>query len=276
VSVAESSVAAAAEAPEPVLLVDDTPAGVRTIRLNRPARLNAVNPALAEALPAALAAAHADDAVRVVVITGAGRGFCAGLDLGEPAGLAQHTRAERLDPYRWVGHWVHAVVRCGKPVIAAINGAADGAGLGLALACDLRLLSSAATLTTGYVRRGLSPDAGVSWFLPQLVGHGRAMDLVLTGRDVSAGEALTMGLVTAAYPAEQFAEGVATYAAQLAAGAPLALARSKRLLLASWEASLDAQLRDELQQIAQCFASADVREAMAAFTEKRAPVFRGA
>ena len=266
----------AAGGAEPVLLVADTPEGVRTLTLNRPARLNAVNPALAEALPAALAAAHADDAVRVVVLTGAGRGFCAGLDLGEPAGLLQGTRAERLDPYRWVGHWVHAVTRCEKPVIAAINGAAAGAGLGVALACDLRLVSSAATLTTGYVRRGLSPDAGVSWFLPHLVGHGRAMELVLTGRDVSAGEALTTGLAAAAYPVEQFAASVAAYAAQLAAGAPLALARSKRLLLASWEASLDAQLRSELQEIAQCFASADVREAMAAFAEKRAPVFRGA
>jgi 2-(1,2-epoxy-1,2-dihydrophenyl)acetyl-CoA isomerase len=200
-----------------------------------------------------------DDAVRVVVITGAGRGFCAGLDLGEPA-MPGTSRVERLDPYHWVGAWVHAVTQCEKPVIAALNGVAAGAGFGLALACDLRVMSAGATCTAGYVRRGLSPDAGVSWFLPRLVGHARAADLIFTGRDVPAAEALHMGLVSHVWEA---------------AGPPLAFALSKRLLLASAEASLDQQLREELTHIKSCFASADVREAMAAFREKRVPEFRG-
>lgn len=257
----------------PVLL-STTESGVCTIVLNRPERLNAVNPALADALPQAVHDAAGDEAVRVVVITGAGRGFCAGLDLSDPA-MPGTTRRERLDPYSWVGRWVQAIVHCEKPVIAAINGPAAGAGFGLALACDLRLMAAGATCTAGYVRRGLSPDAGVSWFLPRLVGHARAADILFTGRYLRAEEAERMGLVSAVYDDGAFAEQVARYAASLAAGPPLAFALTKRLLLASHDASLDTQLRDELAHIKQCFASADVREALAAFKEKRAPVFRG-
>jgi len=257
------------------LLIETTAAGVRTITLNRPERLNAVNPRLADELPLAMAQAAHDDAVRVVVITGAGRGFCAGLDLGERSLREDADRATRLDPYYWVGRWVHSITSCEKPVIAAVNGAAAGAGFGLALACDFRLVSAGATITAGYVRRGLSPDAGVTWFLPRLIGHARATDIILTGRDVRADEAERIGLATTVLADDAFAEGVQRYAAQLAAGAPLALALSKRLLLASADATLDAQLREEFTHIKSCFASADVREAMAAFKEKRVPTFEG-
>ena len=273
------SISSSDSSSEPVR-VESTPAGVRTITLNRPHRLNAVNPALAAAFPAALDDAAGDDAVRVVVITGAGRGFCAGLDLGEPAGAAvlagQGTRAERLDPYAWVGRWVQAVTACEKPVIAAINGPAAGAGFGLALACDVRIVADDATMTAGYVRRGLSPDAGVTYFLPRLVGLSRAMDIALTGRDVDAREAERIGLASAVLARDGFEAGVAAYAARLAAGPPIALALTKRLLTASYERTLDAQLRDELAHIKTAFGTADVREALAAFTEKRAPTFRGA
>jgi 2-(1,2-epoxy-1,2-dihydrophenyl)acetyl-CoA isomerase len=259
----------------PHLLVDTTADGVRTITLDRPDRLNAVNAALADALPLAIADAGRDDAVRVVVITGAGRGFCAGLDLAEPPALPSGTRAERLDDLAWVGRWVVAMVECEKPVIAAVNGAAAGAGFGLALAADIRLVSASAKLTAGYVRRGLSPDAGVSYFLPRLVGLARAADVLLTGRDVDAAEAERMGLVSRVLPAEGFAEAAAGYARQLAAGPPLAHALTKRLLVQSLDTPLRAQLRDELAHIKSCFASADVREAMAAFRDKRAPGFTG-
>ena len=257
------------------LLVDTTAAGVRTITLNRPERLNAVNPRLAEELPLAMAQAAHDDAVRVVVITGAGRGFCAGLDLGEQGRIEAAGRTTRLDPYYWVGRWVQSITTCEKPVIAAVNGAAAGAGFGLALACDLRVVCASATVTAGYVRRGLSPDAGVTWFLPRLVGHARATDIILTGRDVHAEEAERIGLATSGLADDLFADGVQRYAAQLAAGPPIALALSKRLLLASADATLDAQLREEFTHIKSCFASADVREAMAAFKEKRLPTFEG-
>jgi 2-(1,2-epoxy-1,2-dihydrophenyl)acetyl-CoA isomerase len=257
------------------LLITTTPAGVRTITLNRPERLNAVNPQLADELPRALLEASIDDAVRVVVITGAGRGFCAGLDLSAPIGLAPTSRHEQLDPYYWVGRWVQSITSCEKPVIAAINGAAAGAGFGLALTCDLRLMSAGATLTAGYVRRGLSPDAGVTWFLPRLIGQARAADIVFTGRDIRAEEAERIGLVSAVVGEDAFPAAVEAYATQLAAGPPLAFALTKRLLLASPDATLDAQLREELTHIRRCFGSTDVQEAMHAFREKRPPVFTG-
>ena len=249
--------------------------GVRTLTLNRPDRLNAVNQALAVALPRAMHDAASDDTVRVIVITGSGRGFCAGLDLAEPVPINVGRRDERLDPYYWVGRWVLSIVSCEKPVIAAVNGAAAGAGFGLALACDIRLLQSDAKCTAGYVRRGLSPDAGVTWMLPRLIGHSRAMDIVLTGRDVLADEAERIGLVAAAYAPEAFAESVQLYASRLAAGPPMALALTKRLMMASADATLDTQLREELTHIKTCFASGDVREALAAFKAKRMPVFSG-
>jgi 2-(1,2-epoxy-1,2-dihydrophenyl)acetyl-CoA isomerase len=256
------------------LSVSDS-AAVRTITLNRPERLNAVNPRLAEELPAALGEAAAADAVRVVVITGAGRGFCAGLDLQDPALLDQSRRVGRLDDLGWVGRWVLAMAACEKPVVAAVNGPAAGAGFGLAIAADLRLVSSAATLTPGYVRIGLSPDAGVSYHLPRLIGLGPATDLLLTGRDVAPDEAARLGLATAVLPAEHFAEEVAAYAARLAAGPPVALALTKRLLRQSLDTTILAQLRDELAHVKTSFATADAREAIAAFAEKRRPEFRG-
>lgn len=256
------------------LLVDTNAHGVRTIRLDRPERLNAVNPALALELPLAVQAAAADAAVRVVVLTGSGRGFCAGLDLSDPAGLGDTPEAQR-DPYAWVGRWVQAIVSCEKPVIAAINGPAAGAGFGVALACDLRLMATSATCTAGYVRRGLSPDAGTTWFLPRLIGHARATEILLTGRDVAAEEAFRIGLCSAVYDDAEFTDAVTSFAQALAAGPPLAFALTKRLLMASADATLDAQLREELTHIKTCFASEDVREALAAFREKRMPVFRG-
>ncbi|AHG89247.1 Enoyl-CoA hydratase/isomerase [Gemmatirosa kalamazoonensis] len=246
------------------LRVDTEPNGVRTITLDRPDRLNAVNPALADALPLALDDAAADDAVRVVVVTGAGRGFCAGLDLRDPAMGSDRSLPERLDPLHWVGRWVLAVRGCEKPVIAAVNGPAVGAGFGLALACDLRLVAAGATMAAGYVRRGLSPDAGVSYFLPRHVGSARAADILFTGRDVSADEAERIGLALV-IPAERFAEDVAAYAARVAAASPVALALTKRLLTGSPDTPLAAHLRDEVAHIKTCLATPEVQRAMAEF-----------
>lgn len=271
--------AASGPSPDPAtyeyLDVVDSAEGVRTIRLNRPERLNAVNSGLADELPLAVDRAAADDAIRAIVITGAGRGFCAGLDLTEPVALDQGSRTDRLDPLYWVGRWVLALSRCEKPVIAAVNGAAAGAGLGLALACDLRVVARSSRLTAGYVRRGLSPDAGVTWLLPRLVGHGRAADILFSGRDVLADEAERIGLATRVVDDDALADATLALATQLAAGPPIALALTKRLLMESASAPLEAQLRSELTHIKTCFASHDVREALAAFMEKRAPRFDG-
>ncbi len=262
------------------LLINTTDEGVRTITLNRPEKLNAVNMKLSEELPSAINEASCDDSVRVVVITGAGRGFCAGLELN-PANIQKMTdrrrdsRHERSDDLRWVGRWALAVVNCDKPVIAAINGPAVGAGCGLTLAADIRLMSDAAVMSTGYLRIGLCPDAGVSYFLPRLVGLSRASEMILTARDIRADEAERIGLVSRILPADDFEAGVADYAAKLASGPPFAMTISKRLLQSSLDAPLLTQLRDEISGITQCFTTRDVTEAITAFNEKRKPVFTG-
>jgi 2-(1,2-epoxy-1,2-dihydrophenyl)acetyl-CoA isomerase len=252
-----------------------TTRGVRTISLNRPERLNAVNPRLADELPRALDAAAGDDAVRVVVITGAGRGFCAGLDLSEPPRLPDENLRARLDPLAWVGQWVLAATRCEKPLIAAINGPAAGAGFGLALAADIRLIARSARVSAGYVRRGLSPDAGVSYALPRLIGLSLASEILLTGRDLDAEEAQRIGLTAATFDDASFTDDVARYAERLAAGPPIAFGLTKRLLASTFDVSLEEQLARELVAIKTCFASQDVAEAMRAFAEKRAPAFLG-
>jgi len=257
------------------LLVATSASGVRTITLNRPDRLNAVNPRLADELPRAVDEAAHEDAVRVVVITGAGRGFCSGLDLSEPPRLPDGDLRDRLDPLAWVGRWVQTVIRCEKPLIAAMNGSAAGAGFGLALAADIRVIARGSRVTAGYVRRGLSPDAGVSFMLPRLIGLSRASEIILSGRDLDAEEAQRVGLVAAVYDDASFANETAAYAERLAAGPPIAFALTKRLLASTFESSLEDHLARELTSIKTCFASQDVAEALRAFQEKRAPVFRG-
>jgi 2-(1,2-epoxy-1,2-dihydrophenyl)acetyl-CoA isomerase len=170
---------------------------------------------------------------------------------------------------------VLAVAGCEKPVIAAVNGPAAGAGFGLALACDIRLVASSARMTAGYVRRGLSPDAGVSYFLPRHVGLARAADILLTGRDVDAAEAERIGLAAGVIADAEFSGAVAAYAARLAQGAPIAHALTKRLLVQTFDTPLDAMLREELSHIKTSFGTRDVQEAMQAFREKRTPRFRG-
>ena len=262
------------------LIVQTDERGVCTITLNRPERLNAVNVRLSEEIPAAITAAGEDAAVRVVVITGAGRGFCAGLDL-DPRNLMEQgilltdDQTTAHDEYGWVGRQALAVTGCPKPVIAAINGAAAGAGFGLALAADIRLIHTDAKMTAGYARRGLSPDAGVTYFLPRLVGTARAADIIMTARDVDAAEAERIGLVSRVLPAEGFADAVQEYAGRIAAGPPFALAQTKQLLVAAPDTDLDTQLKHELAFIKRCFGTNDVAEAMQAFLEKRSPRFTG-
>jgi 2-(1,2-epoxy-1,2-dihydrophenyl)acetyl-CoA isomerase len=234
-----------------------------------------VNPRLAGELPRAIEDAAGDDAVRVVVIIGAGRGFSSGLDLSEAPKLPEGTLRDRLDPLAWVGRWIVTAVGCEKPLIAAINGPAAGAGFGLALAADVRVMARGARVSAGYVRRGLSPDAGVSYMLPRVIGLARASEILLTGRDLDADEAQRIGLVAAVFDDATFARDAAAYAERLAAGPPIAYALTKRLLASSFETRLEDQLARELVSIKTCFASQDVAEAIRAFTEKRVPAFRG-
>ncbi|WP_085520669.1 enoyl-CoA hydratase/isomerase family protein [Tuberibacillus sp. Marseille-P3662] len=257
-------------------LVIDTQDGVRTITLNRPERLNAINDELSFQIERALAAASADDDVRVVVITGKGRGFCAGLDLTDLEGNQRfNTRHEQLDELGWVGRQALSIVHCDKPVLAAINGIAAGAGLSLALACDLSFMSESAHVTTGYVRRGLCPDAGMSYFLPRRVGQVKAAEMIFMGHDVYPDEAEHMGLVNEVFPNEDFHERVRAFAHELASGPPIALTLSKRLLASSPDADLTTLLKQEYNSIQLCFGTKDAMEGMQAFQEKREPVFKG-
>jgi 2-(1,2-epoxy-1,2-dihydrophenyl)acetyl-CoA isomerase len=250
--------------------------GVATITLDRPEKLNAISEKLAAEVQEALRTSDADEEVRAVVLTGAGKGFCSGLDLTAPRPDPRTmARKERLDEYRWVGRVALLITSMDKPVIAAINGPAAGAGLSMALAADIRVMAEGTRMTTGYGRRGLSPDGGMTYFLPRILGQSRAAELILTSRWVDSAECERIGLVARLFPAEGFREKVADYAAEVAAGAPVAMTYAKRLLAQSVTADLPSILRDELISIHRCFETEDVREGMQAFAEKRAPRFWG-
>ena len=254
---------------QPVVLTD-TRAGVRTLTLNRESRLNAANDALLLALTEALQAADADPAVRVVVITGAGRGFCAGQDLGDVSGRDM-TFTEHLQ------HTYNPLVRTirglGKPVVTAVNGVAAGAGASLALAGDLRLWARSAVLTEVFSNIALVPDSGSTWFLPRLVGYHRAFELMALADKVGADDALRLGLCEAVYADETFREDVQAYAERLAARPANALRLTKQALNAAMTSSLDEALdkEAELQQLAGDHW--EHLEGVTAFKEKRAPDF---
>ena len=265
--------AGSAAAVASVLVDVDTGSGVATITLNRPDALNALTVPMKVALLAAFRQVERDRSVRAVILTGAGRAFCAGQDLRErlqpdAAPLGVEVR-ERYNPI------IRAMRSLPKPIVAAINGVAAGAGASLAMASDVRIASEAASFALAFGRVGLVPDSGATWFLPRLVGVPRAAELALLGDPVSAADAVRLGLVGRVVPADQLATEARTVAARLAAGAPRALALTKQALNATWEHGLDAALDYEayLQDLAG--RTKDHAEGLAAFVEKRGPRFTG-
>jgi len=245
---------------------------VLTITLNRPDVFNAFNRALHAELRSALETA-ADPAVRAVVITGAGRGFCAGQDLREFAALEGSLRDALEETYH---PNIRLIRGLAKPVIAAVNGPAAGAGLSLASACDVRVASTAAAFVPGFVGIGLVPDSGGTWFLHRLLGFARAFEWMSSNRKLGAEEALAWGLVSDVIPAADFDARVAELAAEWAALPTLAVAMTKQLFEFAHTASLEEQLalEAELQQAA--VGSVDFAEGVGAFLEKRPPSFTGA
>jgi len=245
---------------------------VLTITLNRPDVFNAFNRALHAQLRSALETA-ADPAVRAVVITGAGRGFCAGQDLREFAALEGSLRDALEETYH---PNIRLIRGLAKPVIAAVNGPAAGAGLSLASACDVRVASTAAAFVPGFVGIGLVPDSGGTWFLHRLLGFARAFEWMSSNRKLGAEEALAWGLVSDVIPAADFDARVAELAAEWAALPTLAVAMTKQLFEFAHTASLEEQLalEAELQQAA--VGSVDFAEGVGAFLEKRPPSFTGA
>jgi 2-(1,2-epoxy-1,2-dihydrophenyl)acetyl-CoA isomerase len=245
---------------------------VLTITLNRPDVLNAFNAEVHAGLAAGLKEAR-DEAVRALVITGAGRGFCVGQDLTEFRDATGDIEERLRSTYH---PNLLAIRALEKPVIAAVNGAAAGAGLSLACACDLRLAAESAAFIPAFINIGLVPDTGGSYFVTRLLGPARAFEWFTSGRKLSAAEAQAWGVVSEVVPSDAFAERVAEVAADWAARPTLAVGMTKRLVDHVATASLDEQLEREAQLQAAATRTADFREGVAAFLEKRPPRFTGA
>jgi 2-(1,2-epoxy-1,2-dihydrophenyl)acetyl-CoA isomerase len=260
-------------------LVKITDAGhVRTIRLNRPQRKNALSDELAWGIVAAIEVAAQADDVWVIAITGSGDAFCAGLDLsGGPRYSPLSRQSAQLDDVGWVGNFLLAIrKRCDKPVVGGINGVAVGAGLGLAMATDVRLIARSARLMAGYTRIGGSPDAGLTITLPQAMGYERAMRFMMENRTVLGEEAVALGMAGEVADDDAFEARLAEYCQQLCAWSPITLRLLKRGMVKSLETTdLETQLRYELGNIRIAFSSEDAKEARKAFFEKRQPVFQG-
>jgi len=258
-------------------LIYETKDHVATLTLNRPERMNALGGTLREDFYAALTQAIDDPEVRVIVITGAGKAFCAGGDVKAMQEAKEQKRErplmERVAPGR--DRSVLLMRESPKPLIAAVNGAAAGAGMNIALGCDIRLASSTARFSQAFVRRGLHPDWGGTYFLPRIVGMAKAAEMIFTGQIIDAHEALRLGIVRSVHEPEQLLPATYELAATIAAGPPIAIRLARRALYHNGEADLQSSL--EFETFAQniCFETDDAREGIRAFVEKREPKFTG-
>ena len=251
--------------------------GVCTITLNRPDVLNAFNDQLTTELGESLKAAERDTAVRAIVITGAGRAFSSGQDLADlkqkyVPGYVPHLGDDLRRRYNPI---IKRIREMDKPIIAAVNGVAAGAGCSLALSCDMRIASDQASFIEVFIHVGLIPDSGSTFMLPRLVGLGKAMELCCTGQKIDAAEALRIGLVNQVVPAAELAAKANKLAAQLAALPARAIALTKRLLNQSMQNDLDAQLDAEMYDQETAGKTADHHEGVMAFLEKRKASFQG-
>jgi 2-(1,2-epoxy-1,2-dihydrophenyl)acetyl-CoA isomerase len=256
-----------------VLLVEDRD-GVRTLTLNRPEAFNSLTVELKERLLGALTEASREEEVRAVVLTGAGKAFCAGQDLKEHVAAL---RSEDPEPFRTVAEHYNPIVRAltgmPKPVIAAVNGMAAGAGASFAYACDLRVAAPSAKFLMAFATIGLTADSGASWTLPRLIGYGRAMEMMLLAKPVTAEEAVSLGMVTQV--AEDALGAARELAARMAAGPTTGYGKIKEALLVAAGGGLEDALACEGAGQNALGASADHREAVEAFVEKRKPTFTG-
>ena len=253
--------------------------------LSRPKKLNALSGRLSQEVLAVCAEVENDDSIRALVVTGEGRGFCAGADLtgggrraprDPDAPPRQPPQTQRLDQLGWVGRQAMALGNLTKPTIAAVNGVAAGAGMSLALACDLRVGSENARFKTVFIERSLSPDSGMSFFLPRIIGYSRAADLIFTSRDVDAEEAYRLGLLDRLVGADELVKRSLELADTMAGWPPMAMRSSKRVLQENLSYDLEPALKNEYRALEYARrAPHDVREARMSFVERRAPEFTG-
>jgi 2-(1,2-epoxy-1,2-dihydrophenyl)acetyl-CoA isomerase len=250
---------------------------VATLTLNRPDRLNALGGSLRDDLHDAITRSASDPDVRVMIVTGAGKGFCAGGDVKAmneaKEGKRERPLIEKIAPGR--DRTLLAMREAPQPIIAAVNGAAAGAGMNLALGCDIRLASTTAKFSQAFVKRGLHPDWGGTYFLPRVVGMAKAAELIFTGAVIDAAEALRLGIVSQVLPPEELLPAARSLAAAIAAGPPIAIRLAKRGLYRNAESDLRTALEYETFAQNTCFETEDATEGIKAFVEKRAPRFRG-
>lgn len=250
--------------------------GVATLLLNRPEKLNALDERMHEGLLRALSTVERDPSVRVVVITGAGRGFCAGGDIQTMVELKNNHQSAEFRQYLEAGRELALKIRrLPKPVVASVNGAAAGAGMNLALACDLRISSDQASFIQAFVRIGLHPDWGGTFFLPRLIGPGRALEMFFLGESVNAEEAHRLGVVNFLVPHDQLGEETRKLTERLAQAPPLPLSLAKQAIYERLETQLDLMMAFEVEAQMKCFDSEDFMEGLRAYLEKRKPNFRG-
>jgi 2-(1,2-epoxy-1,2-dihydrophenyl)acetyl-CoA isomerase len=250
---------------------------VLILTLNRPERLNALTPRLHRELHTAVEAAAGDPDIGAVILTGAGRAFCSGGDMGvrknsDSAPQSLEAKAQELCHHGDTAKLLRAIP---KPTIAMMNGVAAGAGLALALACDLRIASQDAVLTTAYIKVAMSGDLGMSYFLVRLVGAAKAAELMFLGEKLDAAEALRIGLINRMIAPDTLRSATLDVARQLAQGPAIALRYIKRNLALAESASLDQVIEAEAYAMARCARTQDVKEAASAFRDKRPPAFKG-
>jgi 2-(1,2-epoxy-1,2-dihydrophenyl)acetyl-CoA isomerase len=260
------------DAEAPVLIAREN--GIARVTLNRPKAGNAIDVPLARALMEAAIECDEDESIRVVTLTGAGRLFCGGGDVGAFAGSGERFPALLKELTAYTHSAVSRFSRMGKPMVTIINGPAAGAGFNLSLLGDIAIAAQSAHFTTAYTGIGLTPDGGATWLLPRLVGLRRAQEIILLNKRVSATEAAEIGMITRAVPDEELAAEAEAIVARLADGATRALGRTRNLLAAGFDNALETQLEAEARSIAAAGRDAEGREGVAAFLAKRKPDFR--
>jgi enoyl-CoA hydratase/carnithine racemase len=253
--------------------------GIATLTLNRPERMNAISGPMLASLGELLLKANSDPKVRVVILTGAGRAFCVGLDLVDAtqgSGIGSEKQASSVSVNLDLRNTPPTILfNLDKPTICALNGAAAGYGLDTALGCDIRIMAEGSKLAAAFVKRGVVPESGGTWLLPRLVGWSKAAELIFTGRTLSAQESVDLGLASEVVPADQLMARARAVAAEIAANAPLAVQSAKRLMRMGMEETFNDHVHHVYLQFLQLVRTQDFREGMTSFLEKRPADFQG-